>query len=423
MSKFKGILDKVYSPMVIALALRNLRLNKFRTILSMIGIVIGVFAICTMGMASAGFTAEIDNVVSDSADTLQLTSISEKIIDGEICMGFSEKDLRNIQSAVSSVSKKYEIVPLYTTTKRMTIGKEQVSASIYGMSSKDADKMINLLSGSFPRNGKSVIVGEKFAENNNLKLGSRISMNGVDGEKLTVSVVGIMESTGMMSFSIPTDNAVIGTIEWYTSAAGDNHGLYNQVIVKSYDPVNELNEIEDAIERKMNGKKDDRERPDGRKSSKTEDNVFIINSYEIMNLFDEIMSMSSVFTTAISAISLLVAAVAIMNVMLMSVKERTREVGILRSIGTFRGQILQMFLYEAGLIGVIGSAIGVALSCIVIPPFLLLMTESAAAMLTPGVLMYIPVGILIGLLVCLVSGLYPAWKAANLNPVEAMSTD
>jgi putative ABC transport system permease protein len=408
----KSIWQKIYSPMILSLAVRNLKLNKFRTILSMIGIVIGVFAICGMGMISAGFTEEMNSMISDTADTLTISPVGEKVIDGTTTTGFSAKDLRDIESAVKSVTKEYEFIPMYSSTKYVYIGKETAMASVSGMDANDLEKIATLIQGTLPRGSTNVVVGETFAEDNDLRIGSRMIMLNSGGQEVTSRVVGILEDTGMMTLGFSTSSAVVGSIEWYTGLVGDNHGLYDKVIVKAYDPT-ELTPIDDAIEKKMNGKED----------KDSDDTVFILNSYEIMEIFDEIMSMSSIFTTIISGISLLVAAVAITNVMLMSVKERTREVGILRSIGTYRSQILQMFLYEAGLIGLIGAVAGTLLALIAAPVMLLGMIGSVEAMLSPAVLVYVPIGILIGLIVCLISGLYPAWKAANLNPVEAMSTD
>ncbi|HKM41980.1 MAG TPA: ABC transporter permease [Methanocorpusculum sp.] len=408
----KTLWQKIYSPMVLSLATRNLKLNKFRTILSMIGIVIGVFAICAMGMIGAGFTEEMNSMISDTADTLTISPIGEKIIDGTTTTGLSEKDLRDIESAVKSVTNGFDMIPMYSSTKYIYIGDETTMATISGMDDNDINKLVTLTEGTLPRGSTNVIVGETFAEDNDLRIGSRITLLTSTGQEVTCRVVGIMENTGMFSLGFSTDTAVVGSIEWYTALVGDNHGLYDNVIVRAYDPT-ELSAIDAAIEKKMNGKED----------KDSDDTVYILNSYEVMKVFDDIMSMSTIFTTIISGISLLVAAVAITNVMLMSVKERTREVGILRSIGTFRSQIMQMFLYEAGLIGLIGSIIGTALALIACPVFLYGMIGSAEAMLTVSVLIYVPIGIVIGLIVCLISGLYPAWKAANLNPVEAMSTD
>ena len=408
----KTLWQRLYSPIVLSLAIRNLKLNKFRTILSMIGIVIGVFAICAMGMIGAGFTEEMNSMISDTADTLTISPIGEKVIDGTTTTGFSAKDLRDIESAVKSVTNGYDLIPMYSSSKYVYIGKETTMTTLSGMDSEAINTLVTLTEGTLPRGSTNVIVGETFAEDNDLRIGSRITMLSSTGQEVTCRVVGIMESTGLMNFGFSTDSAVVGSIECYTAIVGDNHGLYDKVIVRAYDPT-ELTAIDNAIEKKMNGKED----------KDSDDTVYILNSYEIMEIFDEIMSMSTIFTTIISGISLLVAAVAITNVMLMSVKERTREVGILRSIGTFRSQILQMFLYEAGMIGLIGSIIGTVLALMAAPLFLYGMIGSIEAMLSVGVLMYVPIGILIGLFVCLISGLYPAWKAANLNPVEAMSTD
>jgi putative ABC transport system permease protein len=109
--------------------------------------------------------------------------------------------------------------------------------------------------------------------------------------------------------------------------------------------------------------------------------------------------------------------------MLMSVNERIREIGILRSIGTLKLQILQMFLYEAVIIGFIGSLIGSILSIFGAALIMTIMMGGMGGLFTLPVLIYIPYGLCIGVAVCLLSGLYPAWKAANLSPVEALASD
>ncbi|MBO5431796.1 ABC transporter permease, partial [Methanocorpusculum sp.] len=149
----KTLWQKIYSPMIVSLALRNLKLNKFRTILSMIGIVIGVFAICAMGMVSAGFTDEMNNMISDTADTLTLSPLGEKVVGGATAVGFSEKDIRNIESATKSVTKGYDLVPYYSSQKPVTIGKEMTFASVYGLDSNDMSRLVTLVSGTWPKGG------------------------------------------------------------------------------------------------------------------------------------------------------------------------------------------------------------------------------------------------------------------------------
>lgn len=398
--------------MVFSLALRNLKVNKFRTVLSMIGIVIGVFAICSMGMVSSGFVENINDSLSNSSESLEITSIEEKIIDGEKVIGFNTRDIRNIESAVKSVTRDYTLIPLYSTYSSLIIGQERITASFYGIESIDMPKLLSLESGTLAKGSTNVMVGKQFAENNNLRIGSRLTFLGINGEKLTCRAVGILGESDSAGITLSTDSGIVGTPEWYASVAGNNHGLFTNIIVIVKGPQL-LSPIEAAIKKKMNGKE----------GKTADDTVMIINSYELLSAMGDLLETTSLFTVAISAISLLVAAVAIMNVMLMSVKERTREVGILRSIGTLKNQILQMFLYEAGFIGLCGAVIGVVFSMAISALLFLLMKLDLSVLFHPSVLVYVPIGIGVGLFVCLVSGFYPAWRASNLNPVDAMGAD
>ena len=404
------------SSMVFSLALRNLKLNKFRTILSMVGIIIGVFTICALGMVGAGLQENINDTIADSANSLMISSIEEKHIDGRVVRGLSDKDINDIESAVKSVSTNYTIAKANSGYKNVKAGKDGAYAMVLGVSDEGLAKALgeNLEAGTLPKSPGSIVILSEYAERHNLHVNSRISTTNALGEPTTLRVVGIMEATTMTTMMSMSQDLcmVFGTLDLYRNLLGSHDNLYGMCMVIVDDPYL-LKPMENAIERKMNGKayKD------------SDDKVTITNSFDTIDSLNDVLDMISIFRIALSSISLVVAAIAIVNVMLMSVKERTREIGILRSIGTFKRQILQMFLYEAGIIGFIGALIGVIFSCIAGPVVLYLMTDSLELMLAPSVFCYIPIGILIGVAVCVLAGLYPALHAANLNPVEAMATD
>jgi putative ABC transport system permease protein len=129
------------------------------------------------------------------------------------------------------------------------------------------------------------------------------------------------------------------------------------------------------------------------------------------------------FILAIGAISLVVAAVSIFNVMMMSVKERVQEIGILLSIGTEKGEVRRMFLYEAFILGLIGAVVGGIMSTIIGYSVVSAMIGNTSYFFQPASIMFVPEGMIIGIVVCIASGLYPAWMASNMDPIDALRSE
>jgi putative ABC transport system permease protein len=123
---------------------------------------------------------------------------------------------------------------------------------------------------------------------------------------------------------------------------------------------------------------------------------------------------------AIGGISLIVAGVSIFNVMMMSVMERYREIGILRSIGTKRAEIRSMFIYESLILGVSGSVLGGILSFLGGYAAIAIMLQETSYLFAFSSLIQIPYGMIFGIATSIASGLYPAWKASDLRPIDAL---
>jgi len=110
-------------------------------------------------------------------------------------------------------------------------------------------------------------------------------------------------------------------------------------------------------------------------------------------------------------------------VMMMSVTERIREIGIMRSLGTQRSEILKMFVYESAVLGFAGSLIGAIASFGIGYLVVVSLLSSAGHFFEPGSLVYLPAAMLVGTVICIISGLYPAWRASNLDPIEALRAE
>jgi putative ABC transport system permease protein len=271
---------------------------------------------------------------------------------------------------------------------------------VYGMNADDMPSLLKLQNGDYPRGGSGCLVGPTFAKDNNVKVGSRLSI-GTNGEKGTLRVTGIIEERGM-AFDVSSDSAIVTSEEWFDAAYNRND--YDKVIVKVKN-LDEIAAVKTAIEKQMN-----------RRTTI----VDVMDTRKVMESLFQAFGQITTFVSAIGGISMLVAGVSILNIMMMSVTERIKEIGIMRSIGTQKKEVMSMFIYEAAIIGVIGSAIGGIMSLLAGYAISALMLQTTKYLFTIATVFSVAEGVGFGIVICLACGIYPAWQAANLNPIDAL---
>jgi len=388
------------------IAKRNIRLHLLRSTLAMLGIVIGVVAIASMGILGNSMVLAVSDSLRTVGDSVIVTphvgggarGFGGGMGGGSSVLVITEQNYLQIKR----VSAPNVAIPVLQTSDRMRlgVGQDDIVAAIYGLNPDDVPDLLKLETGDYSRGNSGCLVGSKFAEDNNVKVGSRISV-GTEGDKGTLRVTGIIEERGM-AFDISTDSAIVVTKDWFDSAY--NRTDYDKVVVKVKN-LDDLPTVKTAIEKQMN---------------KRDTIVDVMDTRKTMETIFAAFGQITTFVTAIGGISMIVAGVSILNIMMMSVTERIKEIGIMRSIGAQKKEVMWMFLYEALILGIAGSLIGGVLSLVGGYAISSMMLQTTKYLFVPSSLVNIVYGVTFGIVVCLICGIYPAWRAANLNPIDAL---
>ena len=374
--------------MYLKLARRNLSRHTFRTILAVIGIVIGVIAISSLGILGNSLRLTAHEFIGDIGNELLVfpgyesgeTEITEKQYEGM-------QRIMGIEHAI----------PISSEGDAIDLRKESTYAGIYGMHGDDMQYILEIDKGHFLRgDSDNCVVGSRLADGYDLRVGSKVTIKDTD-----FKVVGILAEQGF-GVGVSADQAVIISHRMF-SKLYDTDG-YDQVIVQVRN-IEEVEAVKAAIENRFN---------------RREEVVTVMAMNMVLEGANEFFGYISKFLMGIGAISLVVAGVSILNVMLMSTMERTKEIGIMKAIGASRKEIMTMFLLETAILGVFGSLVGGIMSFaggFIINSIIL---KDISYLFAPSSLLYIILGMGFGVFTGLLGGLYPAWKASRLKPLDAL---
>lgn len=370
------------------LAKRNLKRHMARTVLAAVGIIIGVIAISSMGILGNSLKLSVSDSLGDVGNELL------------VYPGFGEETITEKQvEKMQKVAGIENLIPIYSSASKAEYKNEETYANVYGIESDDLPGLAEIEAGRMYKRGSSdCVIGSQLAEDLEVNIGGKITI-----EDTKFRVIGILRERGM-GFDISADSAVFIDHQMFTRIYEDTDEGYSYAIIQ-VENINEIDTVKEDLEERLN---------------KKDEEVFVLATNTILSSIDEISRYISLFLMGISSISLLVAGVSILNVMLMSTMERTREIGIMKAVGASRKDVLKMFLLEALFLGTAASLIGGILSFGGGFLITVLIMKQASYLFAPSSMAYIILGIVFGIMTGVAGGVYPAWKAAQMRPLDAL---
>ena len=393
------------------MAWASLIANKMRSILTMLGIIIGVAAVIALVSIGNGVKQDIQNSISSLGSNLLMVMPGAPRTPGMRPTAGSMKSLKVADyEAIAKLDGVKAVSPMTNGAYVVIYQNKNWTTSVSGVNANYLDvnnwtmKSGRFLSNKNIQNRERVaVVGKTVAKNlfgDEDPVGAEIRV-----KNIPFRVIGVLNSKGSGAMGNDQDDMVIIP---YTTAMERVDGIdylrMLYVVAKDENGIDRLQSDIENLLRVRHGIKDT-----------NLDDFNIQNMNSIMETMEETTGTLTLFLGAVAAISLVVGGIGIMNIMLVSVTERTREIGIRKALGATYFVIVTQFLIEAVVISLMGGLIGIALG-IGASKLISLASGMSTVISVPTIVLSFAFSMAIGL----VFGIYPARKAAKLNPIDAL---
>jgi putative ABC transport system permease protein len=413
----------------LVIALRALRSHKMRSALTMLGLIIGVAAVILLTSFGQGVAVSVNSAVSTVANSITVVPKLSAIPGGPPAEPLTDEDAK----AIAKLSNVGQLVPVVngsttgaagqqsTAVTASTPGAQYLSATVTGTTANYlAVKQAKLAAGAFfsqaqGNNGAKVAVlgplvaTALYGPDPSAAIGKPLRI-----DHANFTVIGVLQSYGASGDGVIVmpEGAARSSVFGY-GYGGDS--LSSISVLATSTPTVKAAEAQITEVLRQNH----------HITNTTYDDFQVQDLGSRVTTFTSLITLITNFVPAIAAISLLVGGIGVLNIMLVSVTDRTREIGTRKAIGASDGAILSQFVLEAitlaGLGGLIGVMIGVGL---IVATKLLIPLLGASGFLSSfnPVLSAAPIAVafVISLVIGLVAGGYPAWRAAQLNPIDAL---
>ena len=389
-----------------------IRANKLRSALTTLGIIIGIVTVTLMGTAITGLDrAFINNISFIGADVLYVERFNWFSESDESYLKMQKRrpiTLAQAEALSRQITCARAVAPRSIVGQRVRYqnrGSDRVmvigTTEQYQLTSSVAVAQGRFFSAAEAAAGRPVcLVGSELATNlfkSEPPLGHRITIAGHSFE-----VIGVLEKQGRFLGLISLDNQAIVPLLQFTAF------FYNDPDYSIQIKVNDLTRIEEAKDEIRTAMRKVR-----RLAPRDPDDFGINQQDQFVKIFHQLGGTIAAIGVFITGLSLFVGGIGIMNIMFVSVAERTREIGIRKAIGAKRRTILLQFLVEAASICLLGGLLGLAIAW----PLTLAMRLFLPAVMSLPV---VGLALLVSLITGVLSGFFPAWRAARMNPVDAL---